>query len=294
MKLSSNIPSDLQPKSTDLVAKEWLDDQLTRIENHLNRDGLSITGPLAHGVDHRVRIAVEGLEPRRESLLVILDTPGGIVEIVERIATTLRTLYSEVNYLVPDRAMSAGTVLVMSGDDILMDYFSCLGPIDPQIERDGRLVPALSYLAQYRRLIEKARDGTLTTAELVLLKELDLAELHQFELAASLSVKLIKEWLTNFKFKDWSRTETRGLSVTKEMKEKRAEAIATALNDHEHWGSHGRGIHMETLRSELNLKIEDYGQDSTLKRLVWDYFWFLRDFLAKGNLGSFVHSRAFI
>ncbi len=292
--MTSTIPPHLQPKNIDGISREWLDSQLTQIESHTDQDAISITGPLSHGVDHRIRVAVEDIESRRDSLLVILDTPGGIVEVVERIATTLRTLYAEVKYLVPDRAMSAGTVLVMSGDEILMDYFSCLGPIDPQVDRDGRLVPALSYLAQYRRLIEKAQEGTLTTAELVLLKELDLAELHQFELAAALSVKLIKEWLANIKFKDWDKTEGRGLEVTTEMKRERAEQIATALNDHERWASHGRGIHMQTLLGELNLKIDDYSQDRELKALVWNYFWFLRDYLTRNKLGSFVHSRVFI
>jgi hypothetical protein len=85
--------------------------------------------------------------------------------------------------------MSAGTILVMSGDEILMDYHSCLGPIDPQVERDGRLIPALSYLSQYEDLIEKSQSGGLSTAELVLLQKLDLAELHQFELARDLWIR---------------------------------------------------------------------------------------------------------
>ena len=218
---------------------------------------------------------------------------GGIVEVVERIAITFRHLYAEVRYLVPDRAMSAGTVLVMSGDSILMDYFSCLGPIDPQVERAGRFVPALSYLAQFKRLIEKAEQGALTTAELVLLKELDLAELHQFELAATLSVRLIKEWLAKYKFKDWVTTETQQLPVTDQMKDNRAEGIATALNDHQRWATHGRGIHMHTLRSELNLRIDDFGQDPTLKKLVWDYSWLLKDYMQRQQMINFIHSRVF-
>ena len=88
--------------------------------------------------------------------------------------------------MIPDRALSAGTVLAISGDAILMDYHSCMGPIDPQLERDGKLVPVLSYLVQYNRLIDKANNGTLTIADAILLEKLDLAELHQFELARDL------------------------------------------------------------------------------------------------------------
>ena len=77
--------------------------------------------------------------------------------------------------------MSAGTVLVMSGDAIHMDYYSLLGPIDPQVQRPGAtgLIPALGYLIQYERLIEKGRQGILTTAEAqILIDCFDQAELY--------------------------------------------------------------------------------------------------------------------
>ncbi len=141
---------------------------------------------------------------------------------------------------------------------------SCLGPIDPQLEKDGRLVPALSYLSQFEALIEKSRNETLSTAEVVLLQKLDLAELHQFELARDLSVDLLKRWLTRYKFKDWERTETRGEPVTNEMKEERASWIARQLNDHERWLTHGRGIDMRTFQDELQVKIEDFGANGEL------------------------------
>jgi hypothetical protein len=104
----------------------------------------------------------------------------------------IRHFYDEVVFIVPDVALSAGTVFVMSGDEILMDYYSCLGPIDPQVERDGKLVPALSYLVQYDRLIDKATAGTLTNAEFAILNKHDLAELHQFEMARDLSISLLR------------------------------------------------------------------------------------------------------
>lgn len=57
--------------------------------------------------------------------------------------------------------MSAGTVLVMSGNKIYMNYFSVLGPIDPQIERPGgTMVPGLGYLIKYDRLIENPKGAS--------------------------------------------------------------------------------------------------------------------------------------
>ena len=93
----------------------------------------------------------------------MLDTAGGIIEVVERMVNTIRHHYGDVTMIIPNLAMSAGTVFARSGDRIMMDYFSCLGPIDPQIERNGKLVPALSYLVQFERLKERARTGEITT-----------------------------------------------------------------------------------------------------------------------------------
>lgn len=290
---AANTPPAREPPTSDRLSRDWLNAQIQAIETHLDADAVTIYGPIEGSVDHRVRIALEGLPDRRKSLLVIIDTLGGIIEIAERIVKTLRFFYSEVRFLVPDRAMSAGTVLVMSGDAILMDHFACLGPVDPQLPKDGRLVPALSYLAQYHRLIERAEQGKLTSAELVLLQDLDLAELHQYELAGELSVKLIQDWLVRYKFKDWKKRESNGKTVTKKMKENRALSVARALNDHERWGSHGRTIDRETLR-ELKLKIDNLEDDLPLSELVGDYFWFFRDFMARNEVASCVHSRAYL
>jgi hypothetical protein len=99
-------------------------------------------------------------------------------------ANTIRHHYTEVTMIIPGRVMSAGTVFAMSGDRIMMDYYSCLGPIDPQIERNGKLIPALFYLVQFERLKERSKNGEIPTAEMVLLQQLDLAELHSFEEAS--------------------------------------------------------------------------------------------------------------
>jgi len=284
---------DLMPPSADQGVKEWADRRLTSIEQMRDADAITIISPLVFGVEHRIRVAIEAREQRRNALLVILDTTGGVVEVVERIVRVFRRHYQEVRFLIPDRAMSAGTILAMSGDAILMDYHSCLGPIDPQIERDGRLVPALSYLSKYDELSRKAEEGTLTTADVVLLEKLDLAELHQFELARDLSITLLKEWLTTYKFKDWTKTETRGIPVTGEMKEERADSIARELNNHERWHTHGRGIDMRTLNDDLQLRIDDFGEAEEFADLVWDYFWFLRDHMNRVGTPSFIHSPDF-
>ena len=274
-----------------------LDRLAGEIETKLKADVMAIIGPIYPGIDDAVRQAIESRKQRpgglQKKLAIILDTEGGIIEVVERMVNTIRHHYEEVIMVVPNRAMSAGAVFALSGDVIMMDYFSCLGPIDPQIERGGKLVPALSYLVQFERLKERSMAGEITSAELVLLQQLDLAELHTFEEARELSICLLKEWLVRYKFKDWIRTETRNLEVTREMREQRAIEVAEGLmghNDRLEWYSHGRPISMDILRRDLNLRIEDFGDDPVLSREIKDYYQFLADYMGKIGVYGIVHT----
>src|SRR6266851_826667 len=128
--------------------------------------------------------------------------------------------------MVPNFAMSAGTVLAMAGDEIWMTYFSILGPIDPQIERrDGKgLMPALGYLTKYAELVEKSQNGALSTVEAAFfVQNFDAAELYSYEQAKQLSIEFLKEWLVKYKFKNWKKTRTNGHLVTPKMRRDRAE-----------------------------------------------------------------------
>lgn len=146
------------------------------------------------------------------------------------------------------------------------------------------LVPALGYLEQYERLVQKSRDGVLTTAELTyLVQRFDPAELYRYEQEKELSIALLKDWLVNYKFKNWTKTETRGRKVTKRMKVSRAKRIAELLNKTDLWHSHSRGIPMEVLRNVINLKIDDFGADTLLGPCIRDYFHLLKDYAGRRN-----------
>lgn len=285
-----------EPSGLQAVVKESLDRRLGEIEKALERDAISIYGPIVHGLETFVRDAIEQIDnrnPNRRSA-IILDTPGGTVEVVERMVDTIRTFYDDVAFIIPDRAMSAGTIFAMAGDSIMMDYFSRLGPIDPQLQRDNHLVPALSYLIQYERLIQKDREGKLTNAEYALLSKFDLAELHQFEQARELSITLLKKWLAKYKFKNWTKTATANTVVTSEMREERAKTIATQLSDNTRWHSHGRGISRETLEGDdIKLKIDDLAASLHLQTSVRKYHHCLSDFMQTMKFPLVVHSRAY-
>lgn len=278
------------------VVKQMLDGHIAKIEEKLDRDLLAIFGGISFGLEQRVRDAITmiGAGNRRKQLAVVLDTGGGIVEVVERMVDIIRHFYDDVQFFIVDRAMSSGTIFAMSGDSIVMDYYSVLGPIDPQVLKGDRFVPALSYLHQFDRLIAKDAEGGLSSAEYALLAKLDLAELHQFEQARDLSVTLLEKWLATYKFKEWTVTETTERPVTPEMRAQRAKQIATVLSDNRKWLSHGRGISRDTLQGEdIKLKIDDLETDPELQRLMREYHHCLIDFMFDHGLSNMVHSRAY-
>jgi Serine dehydrogenase proteinase len=206
----------------------------------------------------------------------------------------IRFHYSEVFFVVPQAAMSAATILCMSGDRIYMDYSSSLGPIDPQVYNGTHWVPALGYLDKVEQLIEKARQGNLTNAEFLILQNQDLAELSRYEQARDLTVTLLKKWLVEYKFRNWIRHASNpAKQVTPAEKTKRAEEVAKLLGDNKHWHSHGRMIGPATLEKIVKLKIDDYSGDAQLRPLVRGYNDLLTDYIARNAFPSFMNSREY-
>lgn len=212
-------------------------------------------------------------ERAKRKLAIILHTGGGSVETVEKFVEISRHFYDRVDFIIPEYAMSAGTIWCMSGDSITMNYAASLGPIDPQVKRaNGKWIPALGYLDKLEELIKKSADGTLTQAEMVMMSSLDLAELQRYRQAAELSKDLLKKWLVAYKFKDWGTHQTTegkiGKIVTDEEKTERADEIAKCLNDIGIWRSHSRFIGIKTLNEKLKLKIDDYSEDAKLAEAI--------------------------
>ena len=258
------------------------------LSKFMEADVVIIRSPIVFGLDTLVRQEIDDLHrsegERSKHLSVLLETGGGHIEVVERIYSVFRRHYETVSFIVPDYAYSAGTVLVLSGDEIYMDYYSVLGPIDPQIQSaNGRLGPGLGYLQKYKELMTKineARDPTEVRAELsYLLANFDPAALFQLEQARSHSISLLKAWLPRHKFRHWTKTQGRGKCVTNAMREKRAEEIATVLGNPERWHSHGRGIGIKELTSdEIKLEVINFDDDPTLSRLVTGYYQLFVDY----------------
>ncbi len=269
-------------------ARDFLE---TMLEFHLgqlasitNSDVMIVYGPMSNGLPGAVRNRIEKLAENRvcpDILTIILDTGGGLVDSVERTVGVIRQHYDQVDFIIPDKTKSAGTVFALSGDNIFMDYYSQLGPIDPQFYIDEKWIPGVGYLEKFNELNEKSANGTLTPLEYMLADKIDLADLHQFEQAREHSVELLEQWLPAFKFKNWRKTESTGKKVSQEMKQERAKEIALQLNDTKRWHAHSRGISIKTLQKELNLEIENMGDEkySELHGQVKQTHSFIVDFM---------------
>jgi len=175
-----------------------------------------------------------------------------------------------------------------------MDYYSVLGPIDPQVEDDsGKFVPGMGYLYKYKDLVEKSAQNTITDAELLFLtRRFDPAILFVIEQARNHSEELIRRWLPQYKFKNWKTTQTKKTKVTRAIKEKRALEIAKKLSDAERWHSHGRGIPMTELRGRrIKLKIDNFGTDKQLNHSIRQYYDLFKDYTRKIGVPAALHSR---
>jgi len=291
----------------DDLAQTFLGRGNSALGEHLNGHCIAVFSPMTFGLDAAIKNEIENLnEPdedgrkpkRTDKLVVVLETTGGFIEVVERIVSVFRRHYKRVVFIIPNYAYSAGTVLALSGDEIYMNYYSILGPIDPQFPTEGgRSVPGMGYIAKYnelRQIINSVPDdqvGSVRAEMSVLLRNFDQAKLFQIQQAINHSKELVEEWLPKYKFRTWRTTES-GKKVTPQMRKDCARRIAAVLGDAEHWHSHGRGISMAELsKPKIGLKVNDFGTDAMLNMHVTHYHGLFSDFMQSAHMKAAIHTR---
>lgn len=207
---------------------------------------------------------------------VIIETPGGDGAVAEDIVRLLRGKFAEVCFIVPGYAKSAGTIIAMSGDDILMGPTSALGPIDAQLLWQGKVFSAEALLEGMKKIKEEVTtSGTLNKAYIPMLQNISPGELQSAQNALDFAHTLVKEWLVKYKFKDWHTHSSSGKPVTDEEKKARADEIAGRLRSHQHWLSHSKSIKIDDLRA-MRLKVTDYTAEGELGDAVQRYYTLLQ------------------
>src|SRR6266702_5473539 len=77
--------------------------------------------------------AIHNLD-RSKGLDLFLHTPGGSTAATESLVDYLRSMFgTDIRAIVPQLALSAGTMVACACKEILMGKHSSIGPIDPQI-----------------------------------------------------------------------------------------------------------------------------------------------------------------
>lgn len=275
------------------VVFEEIDRRAQLIEDELKLDVLSYTGQINSPSDKAIRDAIQRRPQRRSGVAVVLTTPGGSLETTERMVTTLRHHYPDhVEFIVPDFAYSAGTLLASSGNEIWMSHISSLGPVDPQTwdPRLNRYVSVDAFLLQYKRLVDesKQKEG-LNPIDANLATQISMLELENFQQAKKLATEYVQTWLCRYKFKDWSVTDSTNTVVTPERRENQAREIANRLADSNRWHSHSRGISADTLENEVGLKIKRLEDNPKLEKLVAEYYDLLDGFKLYTGVDPLVH-----
>ena len=243
-------------------------------------------------VDPKVGILYEDLASikdqlenlKGEALDVVLETPGGVGEIAEDIVKLFRNKYNRVCFIIPGCAKSAGTIMAMSGDEILMEPSSSLGPIDAQLQWRDQVISADAFLEGLRKIKEEATiSGTLNRAYIPILSNISPGQIEHAENALKFAHNLVSEWLTQYKFSNWTTHSSSGEAVTDEDRKGRALQIARDLSDQKRWFTHGRSIKIADLE-ELRLKITDYSQNHLLHDALSRYYTLLRMSLEITNI----------
>lgn len=197
-------------------------------------------------------MAVHRLE-RDKGLDLILHTPGGSIAATHSIVNYLHKMFSrDIRAVVPQIAMSAGTMIACSCREILMTKHSNLGPIDPHL----RGVPAYGVITEFKRACrEIKKDPSKIPVWGSIISQYRPTFLSQCENAIKRSNEFVSEQLESVMF-----------ASRRDAKQK-AKTVVRRLTDYRGNKAHDRHIHMEECR-QMGLQIVEVESDQTLQDIL--------------------------
>lgn len=186
-----------------------------------------------------------------KGLTLILHTPGGVTNATESIVDYLRSKFDDIEVIVPTFAMSAGTMIALASNRVVMGRQSQLGPIDPQMVLGGRSVSAQAIVDQFTKgKAEIIANPVVAHAWAPVLQSLGPALLVEAQNALDYSETMVARWLEQYMFKG------RGDAAQK------AKEVAHHFSDAGTHKSHGRRINMaEAAGQELVVEALESSQD---------------------------------
>ena len=190
---------------------------------------------------------------------LLLHTGGGSVDAAEKIIRIVRGRIGQAAFriIVPDFAKSAGTVMVLGADSVVMSDTSELGPIDPQTVLFGRWQSVQNYLDAYYTYAEELQNEPGNLAAKIMLGKIDPATIKLCEAAKERARQSAESLLRSGMFRPDSIRPEGNWSAT-----------ASELLDTSRWLSHSQMISWEDA-SGLGLVVEylDYRSE------IWQDYW---------------------
>ena len=179
---------------------------------------------------------------------LILHTPGGEIAATEKIINYLHSIFKgNIRAIVPQMAMSAGSLVAVSCKEIMMGKQSCLGPFDPQIGG----VACQSVLKEF----EKAKEDIKNNPHALGLWQVIFSKYNPtFLVTCEQAIELSDDLADDI------------LSKTISDKGKRKE-ILKAFNNNDTTKVHSRHISKERCK-EVGLTIIDMENDQHLQDMI--------------------------
>lgn len=188
-----------------------------------------------------------------KKLLLLLNSPGGVLHSSFKVARALRMNFDEIEVYVPSVAASGGTMIAIAADKIIMGIMSQLSPVDPQVYYNGRQLSALTFRNAHDRLCEMFDTKTKDEApypEQAMAEKLDPFLMEEWNAAIDTAVQYATQILQLAKYGD------------------NAAAIANSLvfdfPDHDYDLDFDRA-------KELGLRVERYDASARNKN-IWRHF----------------------
>ena len=190
---------------------------------------------------------------RSKGLDLILHTPGGESAATESLVDYLRKMFgTDIRAIVPQLALSAGTMIACSCKSIVMGKQSSLGPIDPQLNG----IPAHGIIEEFEQAFEECKLNQIKIPlwQPIIAKYTPTL-IGECQKAIAWSEEMVKDWLITGMLK--------GESNADEI----ADGIIKELGDHALTKSHARHIPASRCQ-EIGLKIEMLEDDQEFQDAV--------------------------
>ena len=141
-----NSPRESEHEGQDKEAKLVLPAAVRNLICEKNADIFVISGPIGSDMAESLTGFFDEYVPVKPNVLVFLCTPGGVPDDAYIIARTFKRAYENFSLYVSGFCKSAGTLIALGADEIVLGTKGELGPLDVQIPKEDSLVSRASGL----------------------------------------------------------------------------------------------------------------------------------------------------